>query len=237
MLGPSTNGWGTCKGLRKESCRDLSHLLIKKGMSCWWNHLFHLFRGKPNATSIRIIRGPGLDHIPPPPPSSMAPAKAKWPALRCSSESEVGGGAFPGKTWWGCHWIQKQKNIVGNSTWSQLWLFPESSCGLCRDWKLQTGHVAAKHGKSLEQKHRTINQSRVKNLCSHKPHLSPLASLSKLIIKQIGGVLEVSSSMQTFPWWPRLMVTSNAIIFHAESSQARKSNILAIDIKLLPATF
>jgi hypothetical protein len=73
-------------------------------------------------------------------------------------------------------------------------------------------------------------------LCSHKPHLSPLASLSKLIIKQI-GVLEVSSSMQTFPWWPRLMVTSNAIIFHAESSQARKSNILAIDIKLLPATF
>ena len=38
-------------------------------------------------------------------------------------------------------------------------------------------------------KHRTINQSRVKNLCSHKPHMSPLASLSKLIIKQIGGFL------------------------------------------------
>jgi len=28
---------------------------------------------------------------------------------------------------------------------------------------------------------------------------SPLASLSKLILKQIGGVFEVSSSMQTFP--------------------------------------
>lgn len=93
-------------------------------MSCWWNHLFHLFRGKPNATSIRIIRGPGLDHIPPPPPSSMAPAKAKWPALRCSSESEVaGGGAFPGKTWWGCHWIQKQKNIVGNPREANLGFF------------------------------------------------------------------------------------------------------------------
>lgn len=197
-------------------------------MSCWWNHLFHLFRGKPNATSIRITIGDrgwttSRLHLPaawrrrrPNDPRRAGHLRARW----------LGMGVEPSQVGLG-------EDVIGYNRKTSLATPREANFGFFQSLLVVFAGIGNSKLVTLRPnmaKHRTINQSRVKNLCSHKPHLSPLVSLSKLIIKQIGGVLEVSSSMQTFPWWPLLMVTSSAIIFQAESFQARKSNILAIDI-------